>query len=402
MPLFNQSGQVGYIANLATSTTSTPPTVVTAGIANASGIWGGAPGSTSLLLRQNDPVLSLDAGGNVRVGAFQTATLAYNGSGRYAVQAALQGSVTTGTGAGSNSAMIASNRGGSLEVVARVGNAAPDASGVASSHLYRGLTTSLFGFNDLGHVAFASSLRDAAGTQTAAAALFTDAGTGTMHLVGKTGDALPVTINRAVGNEFAGVNWGSGFSNIALNSTDMTAFQATGLSGSGVTSGNSSALFRMSAAGVLTKIQRNGDTAIIGGAPDGTDARFLNISNVQMNEFGEMAFTSTLTGNGVSVGLGNGSALWGVDVNGALCLIARTGDLFEVAPGDMRQVSTIGGLVTSGGQDGRGVSLNSRGEFVFELDFANGTSGIFVASVPTPSALSLLGLGVLAAARRRR
>jgi len=400
MPLFNAAGQAAFIGNLTTNT-GTPPVVISGATANSAGIWGGMPGAASLLLRQNDTVTPINLDGSVRVGAFQSASLGYNGNGRYVVSGALQGSVTTGTGAGSNATMIASNRSGALEVISRAGDAAPDSAGAASTNLYRAFSTSQIGFNNDGRVAFSSSLRDAAGVQTATAALFTDAGSGTLRLIGKTGDPLPASIANANGAEFAGVNWGSAFNNIAMNTSGTTAFVVTGLGNTGGTN-NTNVLFRMAAGGDLMKIIRSGDVAIPGGAPDGSNAFFNSPSNIQINSRGQLAFLTTLTGVGVSPGLGNGSALFGADENGVTCLLARTGDLFEVAPGDLRQVSSIGGLNTSGGQDGRAINLNGKGELVFQLDFSNGTSGIFVATVPAPGAAALLGLGGLVMFRRRR
>src|SRR5262245_949324 len=199
MPLFNAAGQSGYIANLTVGTGS-PPVSISGATANAQGIWVGAPGATNLVARQNDAVLALDAGGNVRLGTFTNLSMAMNGAGRYGVTAALQGSVTTGTGAGSNASIIASNRTGSLEVIARVGNAAPDATGAPHpTDLFRSFGSTAIGFNDAGHVAFISSLRNAAGTQTAFSALYTDVGSGVLRQVTRTGDALPTINNAKIG-----------------------------------------------------------------------------------------------------------------------------------------------------------------------------------------------------------
>ena len=124
MPLFNSAGMSGYVANLSVNT-GTPPVVISGATANAKGLWVGTPSSNPLVLRQNDPVLALDAGGNVRVGSFNDLSVTMNASGAFAFNTSLQGSVTTGSGAGSNSVMIATTRGGSLGVIARNGNPPP-------------------------------------------------------------------------------------------------------------------------------------------------------------------------------------------------------------------------------------------------------------------------------------
>ncbi len=399
MPLFNNAGHIGYIANLAVNAASSPPVVITSGIANAAAIWTGTPGATSIALRQNDAVLSLDAGGNVRVGSFQNLSLSMNGNGHFAVISNLQGSVTTGTGAGSNSAMISSNRSGSLEVIARVGNAAPDATGAASSDLYRALGTSAVGFNNVGHVAFASSLRNAAGTQTASSALFTDSGSGTLRMVARNGDLLP-SISGAIGSEFDGVTWGT-FSNTYLTGSDTLAFSATiGNTGG---SGNTNVLMTMDASGAFHRVVRSGDVAIVDGAPLGGDARFTSFSNITVNAASQMAFSATLNGNGIFGGPGgNNNAIFGYDPAGGLFLLARTSDAFEVAPGDLRIISSIGGLSSTGGQDGRVTSLSENGKIALSLDFSDGSSGVFLFTIPAPASLSLLSFAGLVGLRRRR
>jgi hypothetical protein len=101
--------------------------------------------------------------------------------------------------------------------------------------------------------------------------------------------------------------------------------------------------------------------------------------------------------------LGNGFALWLSDIDGTLHKIARTSDLFEVAPGDVRTITNIGGLGTSGGQDGRPINLSNTGELAFQLDFNDGSSGVFAVSVPEPSigAMALIASASLAVRRRR-
>ena len=405
MPLFNQNGQVAVMASLATNAALNPPVVITSGIANTAGIWIGTPGSAQLVLRQNDVLSSLDGSGNTRVGGMTNTSFVFNNNGRHALVLPLQGSnVVTGTGSTSNSTVLATDRNGSFEAIARHGSAAPDASGTPSANLYRTISTAAPGFNNLGHVAFASSLRDAAGTQTVTGALFTDSGTGTLRMTAKVGDALPTVHSRSGAplSEFAGVTWGSTFGTTLLNASDQLMFVPGGLGNTGGTN-NTGAILLMDPDGTMQKIQRNGDVAIVGGAPNGTDAFFSSTSSYQMNASGQVAFTSNLTGVGVSVGLGNGSALWVSDLDGTLHKIARTSDLFEVAPGDVRTITGIGGISTSGGQDGRQINLSDNGDLAFQLDFNDGSSGVFVVTVPEPAigAFALVAAAPLAMRRRR-
>lgn len=414
MPLLNHNGQSAFIANLAASTVPDPDVVFTSGIANAAGVWIGTPGAgnQSLAMRQNDTLLAVDPSGNTRVGALSgNLTLSFNDNAHFIMQGALQGSnVTTGTGAGSNSTAMFSNIGGTVGLLARAGSAAPDAAGAPSAtDLFRNFSTGGVAINNNGRVAFSGTLRNAAGTQTSTGAFFSDHQGGVLRQVARFGDALPsvYAANDSSASsplaEFAGVTWGFSYNNVVMNNGDLLVFTATGLGNTGGTN-NRDAVLSRDASGVLRKILRSGDVAVANDplSTDFSNTRFLGVSNVQLNALGQMAMSVTLTGTGVSVGLGNGVAIFGCDAGGPLQLIARTGDFFTVAPGDVRVIASIGGLTNSGGHDGRAVMLNDRGVLAFELNFVGGTSGIFTATVPAPAAGALLALAGLAGARRRR
>ena len=122
-------------------------------------------------------------------------------------------------------------------------------------------------------------------------------------------------------------------------------------------------------------------------------------SNFIMNSSGQMAFVETLTGVGILTGqAGNQSALFAVDTDGSIYLVAQKGMLFHVGPGDDRIVSGVsGGLggpnITTGNQDGRSSSLDDNGNLVFSLQFADPavgpgstsiSSGVFVFHIPAP------------------
>lgn len=403
-PRFSATGQIAFLANLATGT-GTPPVVITGANANSQGLWTGSPASPTLTLRRDDALLSLDAGGAVRVNTMNNLSLTVNDGGRYLVSTSLQGTVTTGTGIGSNSAAILSNRSGSLEVIARVGNAAPDSTGAPSTDLYRAVPTGTMGFNNAGRVGFATTLRDAAGVQTSTGALFTDTVGGSLRMQARAGGALP-TIYSPGGaplSEFSGVTWGSAYNNLSINANDTTVFHASSLGNTGGTT-NTGAILTMNSSGTFTKVVRAGDVAIVNGAPFGGDALFQNnFNSITINSEGQIAFQALLSGAGVVGGAGgNNSGLFGWDPTGGLCLIARTASPFEVSPGVFRTVSSIGGIISSGGEDGLGRSLNDNGTLVFALDFTDGSSGIFTATIPAPGTIGLLGLAGLIASRRRR
>jgi len=78
------------------------------------------------------------------------------------------------------------------------------------------------------------------------------------------------------------------------------------------------------------------------------------------------------------------------------------GALFEVEPGDWRTIEFIDlpGFTTSSGSAAS--AFNDRGELAFTLRFTDGSAGVFVARIPAPGGSAPLGVGLLAAMRRRR
>jgi hypothetical protein len=394
-PLFNQAGDVGVLADLNVGTGS-PAVVISGATANSRGLWKTTNGVTTLVARQNDTYAALDPTGAVRLGQVQNLSLALNDNGNFAFISTLQGTVTTGTGAGSNSVALMSNRSGSMEVLARVGNVAPTASG---TDLYRNLGSSAFGFNNAGRVAFVSSLRDAAGVQTSTASLFTDTGSGVMREVARNGAPLPA-IAGAIGNEFAGVTWGTVAASPRMNGNGTLAISS---SLTNVGTGGSNIILTMSPTDQFTRIARTGDVAIVNGAPLGGDALFNSFSSLTINNIGQLAFSTLLSGPGIAGGPGgNNSAIFAYDPIQGLCLIARTADSFQVAPGDFRTIASIGGIAQGGGQDGRNNSLNDNGQLAFQLQFTDGSSGIFVATIPAVGTIAPLAIAALGLTRRRR
>lgn len=395
-PLMAQDGRVGFIGGLLVNT-GTPPVVISGATANAGGVWIGRAGSMQLAMRQNDPVTAIAGDGSVRVGSFTSSGLSLSNGGKFLSLNALQGSVTTGATAGNDQALL-TNRNGTLEVVARRGD---QAAGAPTGEFYRALGSST-GMNNAGRVVFSSSLRDAAGVTLTNGALFSD-NNGSMRMVARGGTALP-TISGANGAEFDGVNWGTSYTDPVINGNNVLAFKTGGMTGTGVSVGqNDSAIFTCDPTGTVTKIVRNGDTAPVGPADDGSAVRFGSFQGgLSLNARGQVAFVTLLSGFGVNGLIGNNLALFATDLNGVVQTIVRRQSAFEVAPGDVRTVASIGGISTTGGQDGRGVSFNDYSVLTFSLGFTDGTSGVFTATVPAPGGLAVAGLGGLLAFRRRR
>lgn len=424
----NAGGSLAFYGNITGGT----PAVVTSGTtADNTAWWFGSAGSLSLAVRQNDPTgipnVFVGAIGSSSVGTGNT----YNDNGRLLFTNTLQGAGTTTT---TNRALL-STRTGSLEVVARAGTAFPDSTGtlvagVPSTEgavynvLGTGATNS--GMNNAGRIIFQSTLHTAARatpTTGGTSAIFSDRD-GTLKTVARHTQPLPSTTN------LSSLNWGSTFGNMVINGANQIAFTNGGMTGTdpntgvAVTSAANAGLFRTDSSGNLRTIFRTNDpapaysavalnpalnqnagTVLFGGTP----------SAISMNSLGQMVFAATLTGTGIVTGQnGNRNAIFGVDADGSIFLIAQQHMLFEVAPGDFRIVSTIGSIAHTGGQDGRSSNIDEFGRVVFQLGFTdaignnpNGgdiisSTGIFTFQIPAPSSAAMLGLGGLLAARRRR
>ena len=126
---------------------------------------------------------------------------------------------------------------------------------------------------------------------------------------------------------------------------------------------------------------------------------------ISINRAGQMLITSPLSG---------GEHAFGDDVlvfydpqTDSLTTLAKSGQAFELSPGDVRVIDDIlisaGSTSTTLGQLG---SLNNDGLFTCVLTFTDGTSGVFVgdsAVLPEPASLAMLTAGwvVVASSRRR-
>jgi hypothetical protein len=85
--------------------------------------------------------------------------------------------------------------------------------------------------------------------------------------------------------------------------------------------------------------------------------------------------------------------------DGAIMLVAREGSAFSWGDGS-GTIATLGTDPAIGGSSS--ATFNARGELVFGATLGGERSGIFVAAVPAPASLGMLGVGLLAAATRRR
>jgi len=174
-----------------------------------------------------------------------------------------------------------------------------------------------------------------------------------------------------------------------INANDVVAFTAwLTVEDGGATPENDLGLWRGSP-GDIDLIARTGNVA-----PGTGGQTFRDIDLFTINSNDDVAFTGTADREG----------LW-VNVNGRNSLVVLEGQLFDVDPTDgvdLREIEEIHFEGGSGGQDGRRMSFNDRNTLLFQLDFTDGSTGIFTTNVPEPSSLLLLGICAACLLWRRR
>lgn len=189
----------------------------------------------------------------------------------------------------------------------------------------------------------------------------------------------------------------------AINHGGTIAFRAD-IAGPGITSSNGSGIWSGEDADSLRLIVRTGQPV-----PNLPGVIIASLGTPQINTSGQMIFAATVSGARGS----DDSAILGYDPAAGLVLLVRAGDSLQLGPGALLQVSSVSldgatpgstdGAVLSGGEDGLGSNLNDAGQFAFLATFQDAaaqTSGVFVASVPEPSALAAVGLAACLMTRR--
>lgn len=242
-----------------------------------------------------------------------------NSAGQVAFRATLTGSGVDFT----NNRGLWSLRTGSLDLIARAGNPAPDtSSGV------RFLEFNPLVMNEMGETAFSASLTGSGVDSTNNTGIWSDA-SGSLNLVSREGGAAPGTAS--------GVNFRD-FGSPALNANSQMAFVAS-LTGNGVNATNDTGLW-VGHAGQLELVVRSGSQAP--GTPSGVNYSGFSFSSPGLNAAGQAAFFATLTGSGVDQT--NGQGIWS-GTSGDLGLVARAGSPATDAPGTANFHSFIGAPV---------------------------------------------------------
>jgi len=362
-PNLNNMGQTSYLASLTGAGVST---------LNDQAIYAGSFAAPQLVARKGNAAPGTAVGVNYSSLHFPV----MNDTGNLVF-----GAILTGTGvSGLNDRAIYADGFASPQLVARKGDAAP---GTEAGIVYAGYGVPRL--NNDGQVAYLAGLTFSGMSSTNEFAIYGGS------------IAAPQLIARQ-GSQAPGLPSGVNYSNVfapSLNNAGQVAYLAS-LTGTGVTSENNQAIF----AGAITAPQpviRSGDEA----PGTGSSVNYAFFSNTPaLNDAGQMAYLASLTGTEVTDG--NDFGLFAYDPVFGDFLIAREGQVFDVGSGDFRTIID-GGIEFRFGSGNSGFSgLSNSGALAFHLSFTDGSSGIFVTSVPEPTGALLLSIGALGLLRRHR
>jgi hypothetical protein len=251
---------------------------------------------------------------------------------------------------------------GAMTLVAREGADAPGVPGATFRHFDAPQ------LNDGGQILFHALLVEGSG----GVAADNDASmwiyrNGALELAAREGSQVP--------GASPGTSYGS-FNYYAMNNQGRAAVKGyLELGGAGVTLDNSAAVWS-GPAGALRQVAREGEPAP--GAVDG--AVFFEFGAPSINAAGQVAFLAVLKSDVGAVTPQNDQGLWATDASGVLHLIAREGDLMEIAPGDLQPITQLYFGGNTGNSDGRRSMFNDRGEVQFWAQVGSG-EGIFISEL---------------------
>ncbi|HYE63752.1 MAG TPA: choice-of-anchor tandem repeat NxxGxxAF-containing protein [Phycisphaerales bacterium] len=300
-------------------------------------VFAGTPGAISLVARRAAQAPGAPVGVNYSTFAGPVT----NAAGFVAFSAVLSG---TGVTIANDGAIFAGTP-GSVVMIAREGNAAPPAPGMA------GLTTSGIGgfwINDAGTLTFTATLAGPGITTENDSAAFIIPGGGGTPTVIREGDAAP---------GLPGLTHGT--ISVVIPSGGGRVLMTSQLAGPGVTTTNNRAIW-VGTPGNFSLVMRSGDPAP--GLPGVSPTAFLDVC---LSPAGHIAFLTTLTGTGVTST--NNTALWGRTSAGQVTLLARKGVPFEFAPGQTITPDAILLNSLTGGEDGKPAAVNDDNQVAFLL-----------------------------------
>jgi len=321
----------------------------------------------SVIAREGDQAPGLDEG--VRYSTLMSPS--FNDSGQTAFLAMLAGDAVTGA---NNGVIYSAGSGSGLVPIAREGD---QIAGMNPGVLF-GSTTAKPVLNNVGQAAFVIGLTGAGVLSTNDQAIFLDRAGSGITCVAREGDQ--------VAGLTEDVRYGQFYIDLAFNDFGMTALRGT-IVGAGVDETSNDVIYQESPGGGLTVLVREGDQAA--GLPP--TVRYTDFESPVLNNAGQTAFYAELFND---VAFFNG--IFATDLSGQMLLVAAEGTRLDINPdplvNDFRVISSLSSDIV----------LNNAGELAFRATFTDGTSGIYVASVPAPGAVGLFGVMGLVAVRRRR
>lgn len=325
------------------------------------------PNAVNIIAREGDPTPLPGFNGDPTVFDFPLSSPSHNSNSNTVFSSDLRGlAVNQGT----NSTAIFSINQGNVTTVARQGNLTL---GTLPGVNFGSLISRSPGpqVNGSGEILFFSELQGPGVTIAVNNfALFYQSQSERL-LVARSGDA----VSRSEASFFSG-----NFRSIQFNDAGQVAFTDTlrGPGGGGVFLWDDSQIYSL----VLV-----GDEAPVAGQ----DVFFNNfLDSLALNNLGEIAFRSGLSGEGVDET--NDVGVFVTATGSATQLIVRTGDVFDVSRDpaivDERVIRDIDIRKGSEGDNGSSSSFNEVGQLVFHLTFTDDSQGIFLTTLDSAIALS--------------
>jgi hypothetical protein len=336
---FNNAGQLAYAAGIRDPGGTSP---------NGSGLWMDSDGVQTPIVRSGDHVAGMAPNESI---ISLPLSVALNQSGQIVFHAFINPY-------GFSSPGIFAGEPANVRLVARQGaHAAGAPEGVLFSSL-DGPTQ-----NNRGDVAFTATLSGPGIDATNNLGIWREQA-GVLESIYRSDDQLPGMATDVHLSSFS-------LRGVMLNDAGHMAFSAY-LAGPGVTSANDLSVW-LRRDDALQLVAREGELAsgISGGVV------YSTLVESALNAAGQVAYHVELSGPGVSHAANNNYGIWATDAAGNPQLIVRTGELIEVAPGDMRTLKTVNvNLFTT--NQGRPSGFNDRGQLTFSAEFTDGTRGMFI------------------------
>lgn len=323
---------------------------------NDAGLWcRTAGGPMRIVAREGDSLPNLPAGfaaGSVQYSADFGGPLVINAGG----QVAFSNITNWGQMLLAESHTMAPPR-----VVAYQGEFAPGLGNVTFSSF------TSFTINNDGNLAFHAKLAGPGVTTANEGSIWVEDG-GALQLVARMGDPAP---------------GGGHYQYIyppALSGAGEVAFGAFLIQGiDGVDFTNDFAIYKYTTpAASVQLVVRDGMDAP--GMPAGVTF-VLGVFNPSINDLGQVAFYSSLTG--APIFQFNGDSVWVTNQAGVLTPVVVRGQSIEIAPGDFRTINSCGAYLVpnaSAAQTGQIYQLNNNGQICVNAVLSDGTSALYVAS----------------------